>query len=179
MEDYKKAFTIAIKNCFPNDIIQYIYQNLSQSNQFDINSIWPEVFHHTVESIKILLQFGANINYRMPDTGSSPIMYSAQGGYINIVTVLLEHGADLTIKNNSDKDVYYYAKESNKVDLPILIKEFQDKKEKEELVKKNMLLEQQCQDMNNKLNYLLGAFEKMQMSVPDDMTHKKYKAIDD
>jgi ankyrin repeat protein len=114
----------------------------------------------------------------MPDTGSTPIMYAAQEGHMNIVTVLLEHGADITIKNSSGNDVYYYAKDSKKVDISIIIKEFQDKKEKEELLMKNMLLEQQCQDMNNKLNYLLGAFEKMQVNVPDDFTHKKCKAID-
>lgn len=174
----EQALIIAIQNCFPEDVIQYIYNQLGS---FDINKLWTSFAierKDNIGALQILLKMGANVNYQLPETLSTPIMYFAQSAYKNMVLVMLEHGADLTIKNSSGKDVYYYAKESM-TDISIIIKEFNEKKEKDELINRNKALENQCLEMNDKLNYLFGMFQKLNVGEIEDLTHKKYKAIGD
>jgi hypothetical protein len=174
MEEHTEALTIAIKNNFPENIIRYIYQQLGPP--FDINSLWPSFFTSNNQMpIIILLKLGANINYQMPETGSTSIMYAAQKKCTEVVLTLLEHGADLTIKNNSGGDVYFFSEQSGITDV---IKDFIAKKEKEELEKKNKMLEQQCFEMNNKLNYLMEMVGKMNIGQTEDMLHKKSKALE-
>lgn len=56
-----------------------------------------------VDAVKLLLERGAQINARNPETpdskkGMTALMLAAQQGHDEVVRVLLEHGADVTIK---------------------------------------------------------------------------------
>jgi ankyrin repeat protein len=173
-EEFSKALVTSIKNEFPDAIINYIYQQLYTNSNFDINTLWLHFYHSSnLTHVKTFVKLGANINYQLPDTGSTPLMYASQDCVNTLVKYLLENGADITIKNSSDYDVYYFA---NK-DISKIIDEFVGKTEKEELVKKNTELEQQCNEMNSKLNYLLGVFEKMDIAGAVDLTHKRTKTV--
>ena len=104
MEKYVAALTLAIQNWFPDDIIQYIYQQVCRMSSpvpFEINVLWPAVYHHSANSVRILLKLGANVNHRMPETGSTPIMYAAQNSLTEIVSTLLENGADISLKSDA------------------------------------------------------------------------------
>jgi ankyrin repeat protein len=182
MEEYVSAFTSAIKYSFPDDIIKYIYQQLCVMNggiAYDINQLWPKFYKIThSKEILALLNAGAHVDWLNPDTGSTPIMYLAQNCYKEAVLILLERGANLNIKNKIGQDVHHFANHSG-LNMVLIIKEFQEKKEKEELLKRNKALEQQCLDMDDKLNYLLGALGKLNIEGLDNLTHKKCKAINE
>ena len=176
MQDYISALTVAITNSFPDPITDYIYQNIiDDQSTFDINTLWPSVYdRNNTNALLTLIRLGANINHRMPDSGSTPTMYLAQNGFKEMVTILITKGADLTIKSNSGKDVYYYQKDG-RIDVLSIIKEINNVKEKEELVIRNQMLENQCREMDNKLNYLLNAFQNMNVDE-SVLLHKKARA---
>ncbi|AYV76787.1 MAG: hypothetical protein Barrevirus1_9 [Barrevirus sp.] len=166
---------------YPNDIIQHIYQIVSKqsgSDQFDINTLWPSFFKvNTVKAISTFVKLGANIDYRVIDTGSTPVMYFAQLGLTNIVIWLIEQGADLTVKNMCHNTVYNYAVQG-KINLDPIIKTYQEKKEKEELISRNKALEEKCLEMDNKLSQLLNLFNKMNIELSSVLPTKDKKEDD-
>jgi len=181
MQRYTDAFVNAIVMDYPNDIIQHIYQIVSKqsgSDQFDINTLWPSFFKvNTVKAISTFVKLGANIDYRVIDTGSTPVMYFAQLGLTNIVIWLIEQGADLTVKNMCHNTVYNYAVQG-KINLDPIIKTYQEKKEKEELISRNKALEEKCLEMDNKLSQLLNLFNKMNIELSSVLPTKDKKEDD-
>ena len=184
MEDYKKALVTALQHDFPNELVNYIYLQTCNFNGFDINQLWPQMYHYNnKKDLSKFIQLGADVNHRMadseswneqvaPDTGSTPIMYAAQEGLVTAVIVLLENNADISITNDSGNDVFYFAKAS----VVDLIKKYQTEKENSELLKKNQMLEQQCQNMNDKINYLMNMFERLDVEGLA-LGHKKSKQV--
>ena len=57
-----------------------------------------------------LLENGANANYRYGG-GYSPLLTAAANGYLEIVKMLLRHGADLHVKTNDGKTARSFAEE--------------------------------------------------------------------
>ncbi len=181
MEGYLNAFRLAIAHCFPDDVLEFILQRMlctENGKAFNPNTLWPYVYASFPKHIELLLKLGADINHRDPGTGLTPIMYFAQSGKVDSVTYLLERGADITIKNNIGQDVYSYASLSGKVNIDSIIAMITERKANEELMRRNQMLEKQCQEMDGKLNYLMGMFEKMNMGEMVDLTHKKMKPDD-
>lgn len=53
-------------------------------------------------SVKFLLAYGANVEFKDHDDGTTPLWAAAQGGYSNCVELLLNHGADIEAKRSND-----------------------------------------------------------------------------
>jgi len=178
MQEYIQALTNAISYSFPEDVIEYIFNRIRSTDAgkfYDINAIWLNGVNRGLSTVKLLLKLGADINYKI-NGQATPIMYVAQSGMRDVVKFMIENGADLTIRDNNGNDVHYYAK--GRIDIHALLKEMAEQKATEELVKRNQMLERQCQEMDGKLNYLLGMFEKMNMGEIPDFVHKKMKGDD-
>ena len=174
MESYQKALRSAFLSNFPEDVIVYIFRCIQNiDNNFDINSLWENLYNCYYNALLLMIKLGANINYINPSTGSTPIMYYAQNGNRQNVKILIEHNADLTIKNNYGNDIYYFA--NNKVNISEIIKEINDSKEKDALIERNKMLENQCQQMNEKINYLMDMFGQIKLGDSVDFSHKKNK----
>lgn len=47
------------------------------------------------EAVNLLLQYGADVNYKLPDRAPGPLHVAARGGYETIIEVLIQHGADI------------------------------------------------------------------------------------
>lgn len=61
-----------------------------------------------LEKIKSLIQKGADVNYKYV-TGKTSIMYACIHNYFEVVTYLVQNGADLNIKVDSNYDADYTA----------------------------------------------------------------------
>ena len=92
-----------------------------------------------VEVVKLLLDAGGDPNYQVPDTGNTPLHDAVKQlklkmskMMMEIIRLLLLKGADSSIKNNQQKNVYDYAEK--------VLTEF---KKVEDEVKEQLLLEQQ------------------------------------
>jgi ankyrin repeat protein len=56
-----------------------------------------------------LIQNGADVNAQSIDDGYTPLMYAAQMAEYDLVTALINHGADLNIKTRKGCTVFFYA----------------------------------------------------------------------
>lgn len=63
------------------------------------------------------------INYQ-DSLGYTALMYASMNGHMEIVKLLLENGADTSIKNNDGKTALILAFENNHIDIVDLIEEF-------------------------------------------------------
>ena len=57
------------------------------------------------QALNILLKYGADTNLAHTATGDTPLMRAARYASLNIVRLLLEHGADVNQENNEGKSV--------------------------------------------------------------------------
>jgi ankyrin repeat protein len=55
-----------------------------------------------LEQVRVLLQRGANVNYQIFDTGTTPLIAAARKGHVHVATALLAAGANI---NAIDHDV--------------------------------------------------------------------------
>jgi len=62
--------------------------------------ITEDVQQRSIESLKLLLAAGADINAKDSTRGLSPLHEAARWGWNDVVTFLVEHGADLSAKDN-------------------------------------------------------------------------------
>lgn len=63
----------------------------------DANQLTPlhwSCFYGQLQSVQLLIQFGAEVNRLAPDM-VSPLLMAAAGGHHEVVRCLLQHGADV------------------------------------------------------------------------------------
>ena len=65
------------------------------------------------QAIELLLASGANVNAVSPARKESALMYAAARGYLDVVKLLLEKGADSSLKNNDDETALDLARKQN------------------------------------------------------------------
>jgi len=164
MQEHVYALAVALNNSFPEDVIECIVYRIYSTDDgrnFDINGCWQYLRQpKNVQCIKSILRLGADINYRQPNTGSTPIMYIAQTGSRDIIKFMIECGADLDITNSSGNTVYHYARLGN-INMNDILREID---------------ENRCQETTGKLNYLMNRLNEMNIIDTTDLSHKKMKA---
>ena len=67
--------------------------------------------HNDIQTVKMLLDTGANANARCRD-GSTPLMQAAIFSGYEVVAALLDAGADKNLKDNNGHDALWHARES-------------------------------------------------------------------
>lgn len=109
-----EIFTNKMAHC--RDIIQAIVcscdcfhefinnrDHITRKTYYGFTPLHIAVFSNNIEFAKILIQNGStNINEK-DDFGHTPLYISAEKGYTNMVQLLLDYGADITIKSNDNK----------------------------------------------------------------------------
>lgn len=72
--------------------------NEVNNNQAGQSVLFLACWHNREECVMLLIAFGANVN--IPDNrGWTPLIISVYHNYINIVSILLENGADIDHKD--------------------------------------------------------------------------------
>lgn len=73
-----------------------------------------------LQSVKKFIEYGVNVNKIVKDM--SPLMVAAFYNRVEIIEVLLKHGADFSIKNEKGFTALNYAEYSNAFECQILLK---------------------------------------------------------
>ncbi len=55
-----------------------------------------------LSTVRMYANSGVDLNYQHPEYMTTPLIEAARGGFVDIVTLLLEHGADPAIKSQFD-----------------------------------------------------------------------------
>jgi len=94
--------------------------SLDQRNNLDDTPLHTVCSWGEINPVKILVEAGANIN-ALGDKASTPIFSAVNSESIEVVKYLVQKGADLKIKNEWDRSIINYAKNTS---TPIQIIKF-------------------------------------------------------
>ena len=111
------------------DVLEFLIENCSDNRCGELNAqvdatdyigktalMYAAQFGF-LDSVKILLQHGADINKQMNgqdiyaeifNNNRTALMYALQEGHEDVAEYLARHGADLTVSDSQDKDAYDY-----------------------------------------------------------------------
>ncbi len=92
--------------------------SISESNVLEfvntkpsISPLCKSIVKGDIETVKKLIELGVNINEK--SNGMTPAMYAARFNKVEILKLLVKHGADLKIKSDKGYKVEKYAELSN------------------------------------------------------------------
>ena len=68
--------------------------DLNATTMFTRTLLQEAVSEEKVEAVRLLLENGVDVNYRVSDEDLTPLMYAVNSGSTEMVTLLLENGAD-------------------------------------------------------------------------------------
>ena len=98
--------------------------NVNEPNCFGMTPFLGSSAEGNVEFVEACLKNGALVNWTFPgscgggqDTKTTALMYAASEGHIDVVRLLLENGADVSIVDAKGHDARYYAKEGGYKDV--------------------------------------------------------------
>lgn len=114
------ALALAVK-CGNKESISYLLEKGADINQLS-GGMAP--IHWAVHSFKpdiaaLLLDRGADVNRRVDYSGDTALHMASRWGLIDIIQILLEHGADITVSNNegwTPLDIARYKENSNLIE---------------------------------------------------------------
>ncbi len=67
--------------------------------------------------VRMLLDGGANVNYRLPDDGTTALIAAARNGHLNVVEALARRGADINAVDHDVGAALYWAAFNGKIDV--------------------------------------------------------------
>ncbi|TLP80972.1 ankyrin repeat domain-containing protein [Maribacter sp. ACAM166] len=79
--------------------------------KIEINSFCKAVMQGDVLTVKRLIDLGEDVNQK--SLGMTPVMFAARYNKVEVLRLLINHGADLKIKSNQGFSVKRYAELSN------------------------------------------------------------------
>ncbi|WP_339629538.1 ankyrin repeat domain-containing protein [uncultured Maribacter sp.] len=85
----------------------------------DISSFCKAVIQGDVSTVKRLIDLGEDVNQK--SLGMTPAMYAARYNKVEVLSLLIKKGADLTIKSNQGFTVKQYAELSNAEEAMVVI----------------------------------------------------------
>jgi hypothetical protein len=84
------------------------------------------IYYGSLNTIRLLLQYGANPNIQHPNTGDTPLMKAFspsklfpcnEGTQLSIVRLLLAYGADLSLTNKEGKDIFHFIEKNKEIKM--------------------------------------------------------------
>ncbi|NAS29528.1 hypothetical protein GTQ40_00955 [Flavobacteriaceae bacterium R38] len=119
------AFVAFISNVNASDITTFTPNSNTTdteiSSNFSINSFFMAVAKGDINTVKKLIEFGENVNQKTT-SGMTPAMYAARYNRVEILELLIEHGADLKAKCKLGYKAAHYAKASDSKEAMRVIK---------------------------------------------------------
>ncbi len=110
-------------------IIQYLLERGASASQPGPNGFPPLVYlargdkgEHP-EKIRLLLEHGAVVNAAGGPKGRTALHYAAAAGFLKVMALLLEHGADLTLKDDDGETALDLARRLGKSDAVELFRQ--------------------------------------------------------
>ena len=118
ISEYVSPVSYLLDRAKPTPSIDYESQNLGHT------ALTYACVYGNLQSVKELLDRGANINRQILKLKMTPLMFAASQGHVNIVTLLLEKNADTKLMDNNGKTAEDFAFQNHREDvLSILARE--------------------------------------------------------
>ncbi len=90
-----------------NLIAKYINVNQKSNNAEQVTSLWMAAQEGAVESVKILLSLGADVDSPRVSNGLTPLHVALQGGYTEVMKELISNGAALDLQDVSGNNLLH------------------------------------------------------------------------
>lgn len=81
---------------------------------YDISSFCKAVMQGDIDTVERMIELGEDINKK--SLGMTPAMFAARYNKADVLQLLIDHGADLSVKSNQGFSVTKYAELSNATD---------------------------------------------------------------
>ncbi len=81
--------------------------NFNAPSNVDVNSFCKAVMQGDLTMVQRMISLGEDVNQK--SLGMTPAMFAARYNKVEILTLLIEHGADLKLKSNQGFDAKKYA----------------------------------------------------------------------
>lgn len=117
------------------DMVQLLLQagadaNLPADEEYDsFTPLMKAAFHNVPQTIPLLLGHGANVNAQQLGAGDTALHFAATLGNTHIVRMLLEAGADATIRNTEGASAYDAAVSRKRPEIAALIQDYKKKQQ--------------------------------------------------
>jgi len=101
IKDFNQAPPL-VKAVYHNDLAQVqqlLAQNPGLVNAQDSNEATPLVWAKTIEMAQLLIEKGADVNYKSSGQGMTPLLFAAMSGNKEMVEFLIAKGADVNAKS--------------------------------------------------------------------------------
>lgn len=167
--------------CSPDIKWEYIVnfiQSVSHDSEIfvDYNSLLVDVCCYRTETdIKQFINSCTDLGV-IASNGSTPIMFIAQRGFIDIAKYMVDKGVDLYARNKDKYDVLYFAGSSTASnDMYVYIKEVTHiyKKDPKELAAEHQQLIHQTNSLNKKVDMLTQLLSTIAVESSDDQRPRK------
>ena len=109
-----------------------IHSNITISNykgNTTMNLLCKAIQYNSIKYVEMFLDAGANVNDGIKEAygatvDTSPLILAVTYGYIDIVRLLLERGADINVKSATGQTVYEVAINKKKEEISELLAEY-------------------------------------------------------
>ena len=91
--------------------------DLNATTLFSRTMLQTAISEENIEVVKLLLENGVDVNYRVSDEDLTPLMYAVNSGSKEMVALLLENGADTRLTMQAPDYLQLGKKEANACDL--------------------------------------------------------------
>ena len=88
--------------------------NIEMSKSFEVSSFCKAIMQGDIDMVKRLIDLGEDVNKK--SLGMTPAIFAARYNKAEILVLLIDNGADLSIKSNKGYSVKKYAELSNATD---------------------------------------------------------------
>lgn len=115
--EYGEANVLALHNASA-EVMRYLISKGADVNRIGAEECSPlmyEVYMHNYENVNILIEHGAEVTYQSNYDGYTSLHWAARKGDLQIVKILLKHGAKINAVNNKHQTAEDLAKENNHV----------------------------------------------------------------
>ena len=107
------------------DVTKYLISKGADVNRIGYEACTPimyEVYMHNHENVQILIANGAAVNYQSEYDGYTSLHWAARKGDLQLVQLLLKHGATINVENNKKQTPLDLAKENNREAVFVYLK---------------------------------------------------------
>jgi ankyrin repeat protein len=124
------AFGAAVKGA-----PEWLAKSIFEIEDEDDDKVLQMLGHEQLESAKLLLDAGANVNEQGGDCGLTPLMVAALVGNVELAKLLLEHHADVNLNNGENRALKFAEMFDSPEELQKALGNCDDDEEKQALLK--------------------------------------------
>ena len=93
--------------------------NIEMAKSYDVSSFCKAIMQGDIDTVKRLIDLGEDVNRK--SLGMTPAIFAARYNKAEILQLLIDNGADLSIKSDKGYSVKKYAELSNATDALMVI----------------------------------------------------------